>query len=358
VILHLLEALAPDLHTFADWLGTFALHSTLALGAALAVTWLLKRRALALQDCLLRVAMWAPFVSATLQWRVFGSPWRVALPVTHRVSEVVVDAVPPTPFDATLPEAAVFAVASEPAAAVPWSTYAVLGAGLLAILGLLWLVCLWRRLARVLDARRPETDTRVLATAASLATSLGLKQSPRISRSQGLLTPIAFGLLQPEICLPARAANMEPASLRAMLSHELAHLRRWDPAWMWLAALVQALCPWQLLLPVVRRRWSRVVELRCDAEAAARTSLARIWERSIRAPAGSSRRRTSSRTGSCGSKRAIRPRIRGRRSSPSPPTISPRLPASGPARTWTRSGGSGSRPTRRGCTRCGRVWRR
>jgi hypothetical protein len=86
------------------------------------------------------------------------------------------------------------------------------------------------------------------------------------------LTPIAFGLLQPEICLPARAANMEPASLRAMLSHELAHLRRWDPAWMWLAALVQALCPWQLLLPVVRRRWSRVVELRCDAEAAARTS--------------------------------------------------------------------------------------
>ena len=57
-----------------------------------------------------------------------------------------------------------------------------------------------------------------------------------------------------------------------MLGNELAHLRRADPAWMWLGAWLQALFPWQLLLAASRRQWSRVVELRCDAEAAQHTS--------------------------------------------------------------------------------------
>jgi hypothetical protein len=50
-----------------------------------------------------------------------------------------------------------------------------------------------------------------------------------------------------------------------MLAHEVAHLRGRDPAWMWAAAWLQALFPWQLLLIAVRRRWTRLVELRCDA---------------------------------------------------------------------------------------------
>jgi len=74
--------------------------------------------------------------------------------------------------------------------------------------------------------------------------------------------------LRPEICLPERVDSLDDASLRAMLAHELAHLRRSDPAWMWGGAVLQALFPWQPLLLVVRRRWAQLVELQCDAVAA------------------------------------------------------------------------------------------
>jgi hypothetical protein len=57
-----------------------------------------------------------------------------------------------------------------------------------------------------------------------------------------------------------------------MLAHEVAHPRAADPAWMWGAAWLQALFPWQPLFVVVRRRWARLVELRCDAIAAEHAS--------------------------------------------------------------------------------------
>jgi hypothetical protein len=66
--------------------------------------------------------------------------------------------------------------------------------------------------------------------------------------------------------------NALDASLRAMLAHEIAHLRRGDPGWMWLAASLQALFPWQVLFLAVRRRWARLIEFRCDAIAAHHSS--------------------------------------------------------------------------------------
>jgi hypothetical protein len=145
-------------------------------------------------------------------------------------------------------------------------------AALLLFFGACWFLRMHLRLRAVLHSRTPETDPRVLSTASHVARQLGLRQSPGLSRSERLATPIAFGWLRPEICLPVRAHELSDPSLRAMLAHEVAHLRRHDPAWMWLAAGLQALFPWQPLLLVVRRRWARLVELRCDAIAAAHSS--------------------------------------------------------------------------------------
>jgi beta-lactamase regulating signal transducer with metallopeptidase domain len=146
--------------------------------------------------------------------------------------------------------------------------WALLAAGAATACGLGWLFVVHRRLRRVLRARRPETDSRVLTTASEVARALGLQQSPHISRSEAIATPIAFGSMRPEICLPVRVGELSAQSLRAMLAHEVAHLRAADPTWMWGAAWLQALFPWQFLFAVVRRRWARLVELRCDAIAA------------------------------------------------------------------------------------------
>ena len=261
-------SLEQQLQPFAEWLGTFALHSTVALGLTFALVRLRGQRSLGLQDMLLRQAMLLPLFSATLQYLCFGSMWQSLLaepPVT--VDELV-------PLASMLSEepAHAFSASAAAGAPLPWASIVVLAAAACALLGLFWLTRTWRRLTRILATRRPETDPRILSAAATMATYLGLRQSPHISQAQGLSTPIAFGFVRPEICLPARATSLDDASLRAMLGHELAHLRRADQAWMWLGAWLQALFPWQLLLAASRRQWSRVVELRCDAEAAQHTS--------------------------------------------------------------------------------------
>ncbi|MCK5940893.1 MAG: M56 family metallopeptidase [Planctomycetes bacterium] len=285
-----LVALEVWLEPVATWLGTFAIHSTVALALTLTITRVLGRRHLSLQDTLLRQVLWLPLVSASLQVAFVGSLWTVLFAPPELTAA---DLATLARMVDEAPVAAAAAPVVEVATPLPWATIAVAVALGAALGGSFWLWRTWRRLGRILAERRPETDPRVLSAAARLASSLGLRQSPHISRAAQLSTPIAFGFVSPEICLPERAARLDEASLQAMLGHELAHLRRRDPAWMWIAAVVHAVMPWQLLLLGVRRQWSRVVELRCDAEAAHHTSPTAVarclievaeWLRPQRAP--------------------------------------------------------------------------
>jgi beta-lactamase regulating signal transducer with metallopeptidase domain len=264
-----------DVDGVAGWLATFALHSTLALAFALLTSVLLRQSAVVLQEALLRWSLWAGLVSASLQCIALGSPWSRQMPWN------------PEPAAAALAQQAVGLLHDDPAPSFPlasapvlvasglpfsWQQCVVAVAIVSALAGLIGLLRTHHRLAHLLAERRPEAEPRVLTTAADVAAALGLRQSPRMSRSDRLATPIAFGLLRPEICLPARVDALGDESLRAMLAHELTHLRHADPAWMWAATWLQALFPWQLLLVAARRRWARLIELRCDAVAARHAS--------------------------------------------------------------------------------------
>jgi beta-lactamase regulating signal transducer with metallopeptidase domain len=259
----------------ADWLGTFALHSTCALGGAWLLSAVLRQRAMLFQERLLRFSLWAALVSTTVQFAVLGSSLGWSLPVSAPVDPENVEFAALPPMDSVALDSAPLAVTTPPAWHLPqfaWTTWFVAVGVTMALFGAFWLVRVHARLRLVLRLRQPETDARVLATASLVAREQGLQQSPQLSRSPRLATPIAFGWLRPEICLPMRVGELGDDSLRAMLAHEIAHLRRGDPAWMWLAAGLQALFPWQLLLLAVRRRWSHLVELRCDAIAAQHSS--------------------------------------------------------------------------------------
>ncbi|MBL9077018.1 MAG: M56 family metallopeptidase [Planctomycetes bacterium] len=258
--------MSPSALVVLDWLGTFAWHSSLALAVALAATWLLRGRAVGLQERLLRFAMWAGLASSLVQFGLLGGPWRA----TPRV-----DAAAAAATHLELP--AITMLASTPlpeptAAPVDWSPWLGALCAIAALVGLGAWATARTRLARVLATRRPETDPRVLGTAAAVASELGLRRVPRLTRCERLATPIVFGVLRGEAVLPARVAELDDASLRALLAHEFAHLRRRDPAVLAGVTLLQAVCPWQLLLPLVRRRWLHLVELRCDAIAVARSS--------------------------------------------------------------------------------------
>lgn len=262
----------------ADWVCTFALHSTCALTAALLIGSVLGKRAVLLQEQIARFALWVALPTSLLQCFVLGGSWvaRFAVPtatagrLAGSIGLVDADGVTggPTlmvPLEAFDPAPSIFVG--------DWWPVAIVGAtALAALVGLAWFAVLHRRLRAALATRVPETDARVLATAAQVARALGLHQSPHLSSSAAIATPIAFGWMRPEICLPERAVELSDDSLRAMLAHEVAHLRRGDPAWTWGLALVQAAFPWQILIVAVRRRWARLVELRCDAIAAGHSS--------------------------------------------------------------------------------------
>ncbi|MBK8975408.1 MAG: M56 family metallopeptidase [Planctomycetes bacterium] len=139
-------------------------------------------------------------------------------------------------------------------------------AALAALLGLARLGLLRVRLRRALADRRLVTDPALLATCEELALRAGLRRPPRLSTCTALASPIAFGVLRPEICLPARAATaLSPSAQRALLAHELAHHQRRDPLWLELGHALVALFPWHPLPHVALRRARALAEYRCDA---------------------------------------------------------------------------------------------
>ena len=108
-----------------------------------------------------------------------------------------------------------------------------------AILGLGRLVFTARRLRRLLHGR---TDILRGSLAERLAVLLGrarlARRTVRLTMSPALVSPIA--LASREIVVPEAAFELEARQQEAMLAHELAHVVRQDPAWLVLAAVIEA----------------------------------------------------------------------------------------------------------------------
>ena len=134
--------------------------------------------------------------------------------------------------------------------------------GVLFLLGALaahW-VRLRRQVARALPA--PEPLETLLAR---LAQECGLRRAPRLLLADGLLSPVACGLLRPTILLPSHLpASLESEELQLVLAHELAHLRRGDVLVQLVAALVRVLYFFHPVAWISTRQLARERELAAD----------------------------------------------------------------------------------------------
>jgi len=227
-----------------------------------------RRRALAWQEAALRLALLGGLATSALQVAVCGGPlvsWGAA---------AAMFAAPPAaePFGAPAAPAPEPPLPAAVAPAFPAGLLLLAVAAAGAAFGCAWLLAARAHLRAVLRGRRPETDGRVLAAAVAAADTIGLELLPRLSRATALGSPVTFGLLRAEVCLPGRVDELGAAELRALFCHEFAHIGRGDAGWLWLGALLQALFPWQIWLWPLRRRLSAVAELRCDAAASRCTS--------------------------------------------------------------------------------------
>jgi ankyrin repeat protein/beta-lactamase regulating signal transducer with metallopeptidase domain len=87
---------------------------------------------------------------------------------------------------------------------------------------------------------------------------------PRVLVSRAVRSPLVMGVVRPAVLLPAGAGDEGVACSRAIVLHELAHLRHRDCLW---GLLVQVLCvvaPWQPLVWVLARRLGGCQEEACD----------------------------------------------------------------------------------------------
>jgi beta-lactamase regulating signal transducer with metallopeptidase domain len=119
--------------------------------------------------------------------------------------------------------------------------------------------------ARFVVRRRALTDAlRRKEHVTDVESSNGL--TVRLFAADDLQSPVAFGVNQ--ICLPTNVlTEFTGAHKQSLIAHETAHLARRDPAWFLFVEVVSALSSFQPLVFAVARSFRRDVELICDEAA-------------------------------------------------------------------------------------------
>jgi beta-lactamase regulating signal transducer with metallopeptidase domain len=106
-------------------------------------------------------------------------------------------------------------------------------------------------------------DPHLLEIVDLLREEAGLSRLIRLTRAEGLASPVALGLS--EICIPdAALTDLDREQQESMLAHELAHLVRRDPLWLVGICLLESVFFFQPLLRVARRRIQEAAEYQCD----------------------------------------------------------------------------------------------
>jgi HEAT repeat protein/beta-lactamase regulating signal transducer with metallopeptidase domain len=163
-------------------------------------------------------------------------------------------------------------VQRQPAATPAWSIDTIVVGIWSSIAGLLLLGFGFRRwqLARRLGGRALVRNHPAVGELTELSHRSGLRRPIVLTVCDRLSSPIVVGLS--EVSVPGIALReLDGPQRRSMLAHELAHLVRFDPAWLSIAALIERVFFFQPLNRLARRRIQADAELLCDAWAAEQT---------------------------------------------------------------------------------------
>jgi beta-lactamase regulating signal transducer with metallopeptidase domain len=252
---------------FQGGLLTYLLHSTALVAMAGLADRMLRREAVVARQALWRVALLGGLVTASLQIGLGLQPLAGSWGLGWAQSE----AASTRPVAEHAPVAVAFLPAA-PAAATPtegsrgWLAFWLGGFTLVALpLGIAY-----RRFRTSIASRQEIAEGEVCDRLRAVQRRGGAFFEVRLSESDRLSVPIAFGLVRREICVPTRALlRLTPEQQDSLLAHELAHLVRRDPTWLLLDGVFSAVFFFQPLNWLVRRRLRTLSELACDTWAVA-----------------------------------------------------------------------------------------
>jgi beta-lactamase class D/beta-lactamase regulating signal transducer with metallopeptidase domain len=131
-------------------------------------------------------------------------------------------------------------------------------------LGGIGLISAFLQARRLRRAARPVADPDARAALAALAARMRVPL-PRLARSDRVGSPLVVGWRDPVIVIPGAALRSE--TLEPLLAHELAHVRRRDLLWSWVALSCRLLLFFHPLAWVAERELRREQERAADAEA-------------------------------------------------------------------------------------------
>ncbi|MEM9998063.1 MAG: M56 family metallopeptidase [Bacteroidota bacterium] len=289
--------------TLVAWLATYALHSTLLLGAAwLASRWISSALAL---DALWKTGVLAAIVTTSVQMGlqpaayVASSPTESTLVLLRgeaagQLIELSADKIIVRESDEAAPlvieRVPQPELLREPVAAVPGWTPIPLrknwrlpeGASLwVAVLAGFWLLGVvveglrraraHRQFIARIAGRKSVGSSVLVAELNELAQRVGLRYPLQLTQTPTVAVPVALGVN--EVVLPAWVVEeATPSQQRAMMAHEVAHLARRDPFWLAVFAVMESVFFFQPLNRLARRRQQAAAERLCDAWAAAQAS--------------------------------------------------------------------------------------
>jgi len=126
-----------------------------------------------------------------------------------------------------------------------------------------WMLIRWWQVTR--QVRQAKTCERLVALAAEAQIVVGIKAKVPVKLTVNAMSPAVCGLFRPAILIPqSLAENFSDEQLRAVLLHELIHLRRRDVWVNFLQALLQILYWWHPLVWLANARIRRVREEAVD----------------------------------------------------------------------------------------------
>jgi TonB family protein len=120
------------------------------------------------------------------------------------------------------------------------------------------------RLRLMVRHGKPVHDEYLRSLVSDLSSELRIADTPEVLLLTGPAMPMTFGLLHPRILLPDSALTWTASRLRAVLLHELAHVKRRDVASQLLAQLATTLWWFQPVSWISRRSLRRESERACD----------------------------------------------------------------------------------------------
>ena len=132
------------------------------------------------------------------------------------------------------------------------------------VVQLSWLVwCVWRA-GRLVRAAVPVDDLGILRIQEECQRQFSLSRPVRLLKSTAVCTPLAAGVRRPSILLPANCVDWPAKTIRMVLSHELAHVKRRDVFWQLAARTAAALYWFHPLTWLALRRMRQERERACD----------------------------------------------------------------------------------------------